>query len=65
MVSLGIEVLLVLAVTYGGVQADIGCLVSGANTSVKAEPGEFNMGLHACGSHNHLCAHLYRMSNAT
>ena len=39
MISLGIQVLLVLAVTYGGVQADIGCLSFGANTSVNAVPG--------------------------
>ncbi len=45
MVSLGIQVLLVLAVTYGGVQADIkvACLISASsNSSVHAQPGEFN-----------------------
>ncbi len=62
MVSLGIQVLLVLAVTYGGVKADIGCLSFGANTSVNAEPG--TVLLHSVYSVSLLLDH-FRVSNAT
>ena len=44
MVSLSIQLLVLTAVaTYSGVQADIGCLSFGANTSVNAPPGTLVM----------------------